>query len=219
MNHDHPHSPQSSDGDSCESSTHCPLSPWLVGGFILALFWGGFYLAFNSGGFRQDVYESNAVNWSGGGAVAAAPPDPKVIGKRLYSQNCTVCHQATGLGVAGQFPPLAGSEWVLAQEKHADNQLVLLMLNGHQGVMQVKGQSFNNAMPQWKQLPDDQIAAILTYIRSDWGNNAPAIDPAFVAQIRKSDGAQSDPWTQAQLLAIPPVKDAGVPAAVPAPAK
>ncbi len=71
---------------------------------MLALFWGGFYLAFNSGGFRQDVYESNAVNWAGGGTVVAAPPDPKVIGKRLYTQNCIVCHQANGMGVAGQFP-------------------------------------------------------------------------------------------------------------------
>ena len=214
MNHDH-HQSSQNDGDSCESSTNRPLSPWLVGLFILALFWGGFYLAFNSGGFRQDVYESNAVNWAGGGAVAAAPPDPKVVGKRLYSQNCIVCHQATGLGVPGQFPPLVGSEWVLSIAPHAENQLVLLMLNGHQGQMTVKGQSINNAMPQWKQLPDDQISAILTYIRSDWGNNAPAIDPAFVAQIRKSDGAQSDPWTQAQLLAVPPVKDTP-PAAAPA---
>lgn len=174
---------------------------------MLALFWGGFYLAFNSGGFRQDVYESNAVNWAGGGTVVAAPPDPKVIGKRLYTQNCIVCHQANGMGVAGQFPPLVESEWVLSQGTHADNHLVLLMLNGHQGPMQVKGLSYNNAMPQWKQLTDDQIAALLTYIRSDWGNNAPAITPSFVAQIRKEDGAQTDPWTQSQLLAIPPAKD------------
>ena len=214
MNHDHPHSPKNEE-ESNKTSTNSPLSPWLVGAFIFALFWGGFYLAFNSGGFRQDVYESNAVNWAGGGSVAAAPPDPKVIGKRLYTQNCIVCHQASGLGVPGQFPPLAGSEWVNSDSIHGDNHLVLIMLHGHQGPMKVAGQSFNNAMPQWKQLSDAEIAAILTYIRSDWGNNAPAIDASFVALLRKEHDAQSDPYTQTELMAMPKAMDAAK-AAMPA---
>jgi hypothetical protein len=67
------------------------------------------------------------------------------------------------------------------------------------------GGNYNNAMPQWKQLSDDQIASVLTYIRSDWGNNAPAIEPAFVAGIRSEHKDQSDPWTQSQLMAMPPV--------------
>lgn len=208
MNHDQHNQNQECGGAASDR----PLSPWLVGAFMLALFWGGFYLAFNSGGFRQDVYESNAVNWAGGGAQAAAPVDPKVLGKRLYSQNCVVCHQANGQGVAGQFPPLAGSEWVLGNDKHGENHLVLLMLHGHQGPMQVMGVNYNNAMPQWKQLSDEQIASILTYIRSDWGNNGDAVSAAYVAQIRKEHADQGDPWTQAQLLAIPPAKE-GAPAA------
>ena len=173
---------------------------------MLALIWGGLYLGFNSGGFRQDVYESNAVNWVGGGATAAAPVDPKVVGKRLYTQNCVVCHQPNGMGVSGQFTPLAGSEWVLTEGNHAENHLVMLVLNGLQGTFEVKGQQYNNAMVPWKQLSDEQIADILTYIRSDWGNNTPAISPEFVTQIRKTDAAQSDSWTQEQLLAVPPVK-------------
>jgi len=199
VHHDHH---QNEGGDGQASSA--PLSPWIVGGFMLSLFLGGLYLSFNSGGFRSDVYESNAVNWAGGGTQAAAPVDPKVVGKRLYSQNCVVCHQASGQGVAGQFPPLAGSEWVNGSAKHGENHLVLLMLHGHQGPMNVMGGAYNNAMPQWKQLSDDQIAAVLTYIRSDWGNNAPAIDPAFVAGIRSEHKDQSDPWTQSQLMAMPP---------------
>lgn len=199
MHHDHH---QNEGGDGQASSA--PLSPWIVGGFMLSLFLGGLYLAFNSGGFRSDVYESNAVSWAGGGVQASAPVDPKVVGKRLYSQNCVVCHQANGQGVAGQFPPLAGSEWVNGSAKHGENHLVLLMLHGHQGPMNVMGGVYNNAMPQWKQLTDDQIAAVLTYIRSDWGNNAPAIEPSFVAGVRSEHKDQTDPWTQAQLMAMPP---------------
>jgi len=212
VNHDQHHQQQECGG--AESPSGAPLSPWLVGAFIVAIFWGGFYLAFNSGGFRQDVYESNAVSWAGGGAQAAAPVDPKVIGKRLYSQNCVVCHQANGQGVAGQFPPLAGSEWVNGSAKHGENHLILLMLHGHQGPMQVMGANYNNAMPQWKQLSDDQIAAVLTYIRSEWGNKSDAIDPASVAALRKEHSAQSEAWTQAQLMAMPPAK--GAAAAAPA---
>lgn len=117
------------------------------------------------------------------------------------------------MGVAGQFPPLAGSEWVNSDSKYGDNHLVMLLLNGLQGPFQVKGQLYNNAMVPWKQLTDDQIAAILTYIRSDWGNNAPPIDTAFVAKIRADNAAQGDPWTQAQLEAVPPLKDSGSAAA------
>jgi mono/diheme cytochrome c family protein len=180
---------------------------------MLALCWGAFYLAFNSGGFNKDIYESNAVNWAGGGVQAAAPVDPKVVGKRLYTQNCVVCHQPNGMGVAGQFPPLAGSEYVLAQGNMGDNHLVMLVLNGLQGHFMVKGQPYNNAMVPWKQLSDEQIADILTYIRSDWGNDAPAITPDFVAYVRKETAALNDSYTQEQLMAMKPMKSTEMPGA------
>lgn len=180
-----------------------PIPFWLLTLFFGIIFWAGMYLAYNSGGFRADVFNSQQVSWEGGSSGPAAPPDPMVIGKRLYTANCVACHQTTGAGVARQFPPLVGSEWVLADSWHGDNHLVKILLHGLQGPIQVKGDTYNNAMPPWQQLSDDQIASILTYIRAEWGNQAPPITPEFVASIRESSGTRSEPWSQAELQAIP----------------
>jgi mono/diheme cytochrome c family protein len=178
------------------------------------VFWGGAYLAFNSGGFESTVFNPSQVSWTGGGAVAKGPPDPRVVGKRLFTANCVACHQATGLGVAGQFPTLVGSEWVLTEGWHGDNHLIGVLLHGLQGAIQVKGETYNGAMPPWKQLKDDQIAAILTYIRSEWGNNESPITAEQVAKVREETAAQTEPYTQAQLQAIPAIEfeDAAAPA-------
>jgi mono/diheme cytochrome c family protein len=191
-----------------------PIPLWLVSFFMALVFWAGAYLAFNSGGFESTVFNPSQVSWSGGGAVAKGPPDPKVVGKRLFTANCVACHQATGLGVAGQFPTLVGSEWVLTEGWHGDNHLIGVLLHGLQGAIQVKGDTYNGAMPPWKQLKDDQIAAILTYIRSEWGNNESPITAEQVAKVREETAAQTEPYTQAQLQAIPAIEfeDAAAPA-------
>jgi hypothetical protein len=108
--------------------------------------------------------------------------------------------------VAGQFPTLVESEWVLGGGWHGDNHLVKILLHGLQGPIQVKGDTYNGAMPPWKQLKDDQIAMILTYIRNEWGNSAPPITAEQVAKIREETADRTEPYTQAQLQAIPAVK-------------
>lgn len=198
-----------------------PVPLWLITVFFCIIFWAGFYLALNSGGFQSNVYDPKLVSWSGGGAAKeTGPPDPMVIGKRIYTQNCVICHQTTGLGVAGQFPTLVGSEWVLGNDWHGDNHLVKVLLHGLQGAIQVKGNTYNNAMPPWKQLKDEQISAVLTYIRAEWGNAAPPITAEFIKQLRAETDARSEPWTQNELKAIPAVKipAGGTPPAAPAPA-
>jgi len=82
-----------------------PIPLWLVSVFMALVFWAGAYLSFYSGGFQSDVFDPVQVSWAGGGAVVKGPPDPMVVGKRLFTANCVACHQPTGLGVAGQFPP------------------------------------------------------------------------------------------------------------------
>lgn len=190
-----------------------PVPLWLLTLFFAIVFWAGLYLAYYSGDFRADVFNPARAAAGAGAAPAAGPVDPKVIGKRVFTQNCVICHQATGLGVPGQFPPLVGSEWVLGGDWHGDNHLVKILLNGLQGPVQVKGETYNNAMPPWAQLSDEQIAAVLTYIRSEWGNAAPPITVDYVRKMREATAGRVDPWSQKDLQAIPLEKVPEAPAA------
>lgn len=111
-------------------------------------------------------------------------------GDQVFASLCAGCHQATGLGLPGVFPPLAGSEWVKAQEAIPAKILVA----GLSGSVTVKGQTYNGQMPSFKQLSDDEIAAVLTYLRSSWGNSAPAVTAASIKSVRDSLKDRSEPW-------------------------
>ena len=194
-----------------------PIPLWLLAVFFSILFLAGLYLADNSGGFRADVFDPSGTAGAAGDASAqAGPVDPKVIGKRVYAQNCAVCHQPTGLGIPRQFPPLAGSDWVQGHEWHGDNHLVKILLNGLQGPVLVKGNTFNNAMPTWSMLTDDQMAAVLTYIRSEWGNAAAPIPAGYVKAIRAKTAGRTEPWKSKDLQDIPAEKAPTEPPPTPA---
>src|SRR5579859_7671819 len=104
-----------------------------------------------------------------------------VDGAAIFAANCAVCHQAAGTGLPGVFPPLAGSNWVGGR----DATLVQILLHGVQGALTVNGTTYNSAMPAFgSQLSDAQIAAVLTYIRGQWGNKAAAVNQTFVSAQR-----------------------------------
>jgi mono/diheme cytochrome c family protein len=177
-----------------------PIPVWLVGLIGLGIFWAGAYLFSFSGGFKADVFDFEPKFGVEGGAKGA--PDPKVVGKALFSANCITCHQATGLGVPGQYPPLAGSEVELGD---ATNHLIAIVLKGLQGPVVVEGKPFNNAMQAWEaQYTDSQLASILTYVRSDWGNNAPPITADMVKQIRAEFKDRKEQWTWPDIEKMPP---------------
>jgi len=184
-------------------SGRAPAPSWFWVLMVVAVAWAAFYVAFNSGGFQAGVFNPQQVSWVGGSGVAVAPPDPREIGRRVFTKNCVVCHQSSGEGVAGQFPSLVGSPWVLSSEWHGENHLVRILINGLQGPVEVKGVNYNGAMPTWKQLGADQIAAVLTYIRSEWGNAAPPISAEYVASLMEQVGNRTEPWSQKELQAIP----------------
>lgn len=177
-----------------------PVPIWLVGLIGFGIFWAGAYLFSFSGGFKADVFDFQPKFGVEGGAKVA--PDPKVVGKALFSANCITCHQATGLGVPGQYPPLAGSEVALGD---ATNHLIAIVLKGLQGPVVIEGKPFNNAMQAWEgQYTDSQLASILTYVRSDWGNNAPPITADMVKQIRDEFKDRKEQWTWPEIEKMPP---------------
>lgn len=190
-----------------------PVPIWLVSLFGIILFWGGTYLQKYSADFRPDIYDESPMP---GAVIAAAKPvDPVTQGKTIYAaQGCVSCHQANGRGQPGQFPPLAGSEWVVGSTARLNR----ILLHGLQGPIQVAGAEYNNNMPAFgTKLKDDKLAALLTFIRQEWGNQAPAITPESVAAAREATKDRSTPWTAAELEAVQAEDQASAPPAAAAP--
>jgi mono/diheme cytochrome c family protein len=133
-----------------------------------------------------------------GAAVAAGGAAAAPNGAELFTR-CAACHQATGLGVPGAYPPLSGSEWLLNNPEVP----IRIVLHGLQGPINVKNTDFNNAMtPFGDQLSDAEIAAIITYERSSWGNAASKITAEQVASVRAATKSQTTPWNPADLKGL-----------------
>ena len=116
---------------------------------------------------------------SSGSATQDAPEKEVPLGQATYVKNCGTCHQMDGAGVPGLYPPLA-SDWVTGDEK----RLIGVILNGQQGEIMVNGEKWNGAMPAFGYLKDEEVAALLTYIRQNFGNQASAITAQQVAAAR-----------------------------------
>ena len=118
-----------------------------------------------------------------------------ILGPRVFQDRCVNCHGATGQGMAGLYPPLADNPTVQGDPQH----LMRILLCGLEGPVEVNGQAFNNQMPPWNALHDAEIAAVLTFVRSQWGNHAEPVTQAQVAQMRAHDEKHTKPWTMDQL--------------------
>jgi mono/diheme cytochrome c family protein len=108
---------------------------------------------------------------------ANAPEHP---GKAVFTKYCLVCHQADGSGVPGMHPPLTQGSWVGKEPR----ELVAIMMKGLSGKIEVNGETYNGFMPSQAQLTDEEIADVLSYIRSSFGNNFEPVDASFVKKVR-----------------------------------
>jgi mono/diheme cytochrome c family protein len=174
--------------------------PWILTMLLGAMaMWGAFYIYSTPSG-EDSAYGDQRTVADLRPPVAAAGGAAAPDGKQLFGSKCAACHQASGQGVPGVFPPLAGSEWVLGDEK----VLTHILLHGVSGELEVKGTVYKGAMPAWKAMSDAELAAVMSHIRSDWGNKAPEVSAATVKAQREATQSRSEPYKGGQELKAGP---------------
>jgi mono/diheme cytochrome c family protein len=184
-----------------------PLSIWLIAVYGLAIFCAGAYLGRYSGNFSGDGLDPlggpppTKKGAGPQGEQQQAELTPHDRGKKIFAANCQTCHQANGLGVPGQYPPLAGSEFTTGGSRRPG----MIVLKGLEGPVTVKGQKFGTAVMQpWdKTLTDQRIADVLTYERSEWGNSASPVTAEQIAALRKELANHPSSFTEPDLLGVP----------------
>lgn len=173
---------------------------WLIVAVLVVFLLGGLYFDARGGWFSQQVYapyhsleEVTLFQPKGGDEDIA-------LGKRVYEQVCALCHGVDGNGKPGQAPPLAGSEWVTTDSV---GRLIRIPLQGLNGPIKVKGETWSLSMPAMgAALPDDQLAAVLSYMRNSWGNKASKITPDDVKAVRAATAGHSQQWTADELMKV-----------------
>ncbi|MFZ3230684.1 MAG: copper-containing nitrite reductase [Pseudobdellovibrio sp.] len=106
--------------------------------------------------------------------------DRIAAGKMVYTQNCAACHQVDGTGLKGAFPPLAKSDYLMADKKRA----IGVVLNGLEGKVIVNGAEYAGVMPALG-LDDEDVANVLSYVTNTWGNKGEEVKSSEVKSLRK----------------------------------
>jgi len=102
-------------------------------------------------------------------------------GKLAFMQTCAVCHQTTGQGLPNVFPPLAGSDFLMADKARS----IRIVLRGTSGPITVNGTTYDSVMPPVVQLTDEQVANVLTFARNSWGNTGDVVSADEVRLVRE----------------------------------
>lgn len=136
----------------------------------------------------------------GGLSAASLHAQATPSGAAIYAR-CTPRHQATGAGIPGAFPPLAASSWVTGPV----DRPIAILLHGLQGPLTVSGTTYNGVMMRYGTgvtMTDAELAAVLTYIRTSWGNRATPVTVADIARVRAKTKGRTKPFSEAELLAL-----------------
>ena len=143
--------------------------------------------------FGGNAHQANYVKKIASAAPVAAHP-----GKIIYDALCLNCHQPEGKGLPGIYPSIADSDWV----KGDPARLIKILLHGLQGPVMVNGVEFKQLAPLPMPpmgLDDQQMAHVLSYVRSSFGNQASKLEPEIVKSVRSATADRSGLWTEAEL--------------------
>ncbi len=196
------HSMQAIEAGAELQAARRPVPVWLFFLLFVLVYWGMVWFDERGGWFAPQVYApyrslAEVESYQPATAVSA-----KDRGAPKFEVNCALCHNSDGMGKPGQAPPFVKSEWVLGSPA----RLIRIPLAGLSGPIRVNGQeySFGTSMAAMGVgLSDEDLAAVLTYMRQSWGNNASEITPEQVKTVRAEIGNRTQPWTPAELNAVP----------------
>lgn len=132
----------------------------------------------NSSENKKNKPESNITNSDN--KVTADQSGNEQPGKALYKKYCLTCHQANGSGVTGIFPPLGQGSWVGKNP----TELINMIVKGLSGEIEVNGETYKNSMPPQNKITDEELAEVLTYVRSNFGNHFKPIAPDRIKKAR-----------------------------------
>ncbi len=183
------------------TATRSTVPMWIFSATLVLIYLGTVYFDHHSGWFSAKVYspyanvdELELYQPKSGAAAQLAR------GKQVYEQVCGLCHGVDGLGKPGQAPPLAESEFVTAK---GITRLTHIPLLGVTGSIKVQGKDWNMAMAAMGAgLSDSDLASVLTYIRTSWGNHAEVVDADAVKAVRATIKS-SAPMNGDQLMKMP----------------
>ena len=157
-----------------ETPTPIPTWAWVL--FLVVVAWGMWFVATELRAYQASQVSaaptSGLASPASGAPKSAGPPSWAALGEQVYGNKCAACHQLTGQGLPGVFPPLKGSAVVTASDPTDHIRTVLRGLSGKP----INGVTYATPMPAFAdQLTDEEIAAVLSYERSSWGNQAPPV--------------------------------------------
>ena len=142
--------------------------------------------------------------WPGDDLLAGLKPlspqqqERMQAGKTWYVERCSICHGASGEGIAGLGPVLADSEWVTGPAE----RLVRIILHGMHGPVTVKGKAWNSVMPGHAVMPgftDEVASGLMTYLHRAWGHRGRIIEPSFIRETHQASEGRFEPWTAEEL--------------------